>query len=118
MSITAQICRVDEEGRIVFQDDDDFVDEDGYLWLDRWQGLQTMLNSVTAIDLFSQESLDSSDVGRLAKVLRPLIWSKALDTCEAPEDHDPEYLEEIWGLFRDLVLAAADEGSGLRCDFN
>jgi hypothetical protein len=121
MGITAKMCRVDEDERVVFDGEEADalgLDDEGYLALDKsWGALQTMVVSVTAIDPFAEELLDASKVEALARVLKPLIWRKALDTCEVPEHEDPEDLKVHFIAFRNLVLAAADEGSGLRCEF-
>lgn len=122
MGITATLCRVDDDGRLVFEGEEAEelgLDENGYLQLDKaWAPLQTMLASVTSTDAFNEEQLGSDDVARLAKVLKTLTWQKALTTCEMPdaEDWPQEELQPYFEGFRVLVLAAAEEGSGLLCE--
>jgi hypothetical protein len=122
MSDTAKVCQVDEDDRLVFDADeaeDLGLDDDGFLSLEKsWQGLQTMITSVTAVDLFAQESLDASEVVSLAKVLKPLTWKNAVETCEAPEDEELDDMKPSYVAFRTLVLSAAEEGHGLRCEFH
>jgi hypothetical protein len=118
MGMTATVCRIDEDGRIVFDEDNDQelgLDDDGRLDLDQsWGALQTMLESVTSTDLFEGEALEAPDVVRLAKVLKSLVWKTALEECEFPEDEDLDYVKPYFKSLRKLVLAAAEEGSGLR----
>lgn len=119
MGVNAKVCRVDDEDRVVFEGEESEelgLDDEGYLPLDKsWGALQTMIASVTAIDLFMKEALSATEVGRLAKVLKPLPWRKAVDTCEPPDDEDLEEIEGYFTAFRTLVLAASEEGRGLRC---
>lgn len=123
MGVTAKVCRVDDEDRVVTTGDGDEhaldLDDDGYLSLDKsWSAVQTMVGSVTAVDLFAKESLDASEVSSLARVLKKLPWGEAVDTCEAPDDEDLDDVEPYYTAFRELVLHAAKEGSGLRCTFS
>jgi hypothetical protein len=124
MSVTAKVCRVDDEHRVVMDEGDADeleleLDDDGYLSLDKsWGAVQTMIGSVTAVDLFAKEALDSSEVASLARVLKKLPWSEAVDACEAPEDEELDDVEYYFTSFRSLVLSAAKEGTGLRCTFS
>lgn len=123
MGVTANVCRVDDEDRVVTTGGSDEqslgLDDEGHLWLDKsWSDLQTMIGSVTAVDLFAKETLDAAEVRSLARVLQPLPWGVAVETCEAPRDEDLDYVEPYYTAFRELVLHAAEEGSGLRCTFS
>jgi hypothetical protein len=122
MGETAKMCRVDDDDRVVFDGEEADgldLDDEGYLDLDKsWSALQTMVTSVTAIDPFGEDALDASKVEALARVLKPLIWRNAVDACEMPEGEDPDELKPYFISFRNLVMAAANEGSGLRCEFS
>lgn len=94
------------------------LDDDGFLELDQsWLALDTMISSVFADEWLSEDGVGSDEVARLAKVLRPLTWAKALDTCETPEHEALEEVEGFYEAFRELVLTAAAEGNGIRWDF-
>ncbi len=81
MATTARVCIIDEEDRPVFDDEmcaSLGLDDDGFLDLDQsWSALQSMIQSVTAGDFMGQEGVSAEDVSRLAKVLRPMTWTKA-----------------------------------------
>jgi len=123
MGTTCKIWRVDDEGRLVFEGEEEAeelgLDEDGHLDLDQaWPYLEAICEAAGGVSPFDDESLDEDATKELSTQLRPLKWPDALELArdEFPDEDAISYAKPYYQAFRKLVLRASKEGTGLHIE--